>query len=1372
MAGCSGIGALPRVKNRQRECETAFSTSGCQAMKLVVSRTCTELVSESRDQVSSRPFEEFRHAEAFVLLGDPGSGKTTAFENEARVMGNQAHYVSARDLIKLPLVLHQQHKEKTLFIDGLDEVRAGESDARTPFDAIRHRISELGNPKFRLSCRHADWLGENDESNLAMVTPNGELKVLKLDPLNATDTAQILAEHPNVDDAEGFIREARERRMDGMLANPQNLELLADAVAGEGSWPAGRKETFEIAALKMASEENVEHKIAESSLPRDELLDAAGRLCAIQLICGLVGYGVEFGDSDNEVIDPNLCRYQDPDHLRYALGTRLFSAVDEGVLAPVHRHIAEFLGARHLARIIEDGLPAKRVISLITGEDGLVVSEFRGLSAWLASISVDARKFMIDLDSVGVGLYGDIRGFTPNEKHALLNALAGRFQGFEAFHAASAFIELATPEMASAIEGILTDYRRDAEHQMLATFLLRILEVSQQSSELTQVALGMVRDESWEPHVRQYALGAYLKCRADGIDKDRELQTLLAQIHGGQLEDANNELLGTLLGYMYPNGVTEADVWDHLNDRGASNFIGVYLMFWKQRLVEQTPRENFPELMDGMAKQISRIRTSFRKYSLRELPFEILSRSLQTSGDELEIERLFDWLSIEVTLRRENTVNGFREEIRVWLENRPEMQKALIAEGLARCPSSDDFRMEAFYVLQRLFGAEKPTDFGVWCAEQIPGPLGSELHVAEFLLEQAVASMSTVGDQTALSKAYLEEIVMGREALTEKLTQLFNPTTPAWQLEIEEEEQRLQDAEERRKHRWLETVCSHRDALVENSAPLGLMLELAQSYLGEIYRIEDAPGVRGIEDSLDGDQSLVDAAITGLRNAIHRPDIPDIDGVLQATSNNRILGVSFTVVAGMAEIERTSPDEIDRLDRGLLTKAIAHCFSAGNHQEWPSWYLRVLRHHPDIIAEIHMEFAFAGIQVDDGFVNSFWHLPNDKNHSEIARTVSLPLLESFPTQSNEKHMDLLENLLKSARGHADRESFRRLIRDKSEIEEIDDAQKARWITAGLTIDPDRFLPRAKFFVEKSDPMILELAESFRKLATGDLDLRVAEFIIQVVGSRVEAENSHKDGRVTPEMYAAQLVSSNIQVLANSPESDASDALSRLGAEPALISWEAAISSAARSQRVIRRDASFRHPDVEAVRTTLEGGTPANPGDLAALVADRIEEMALRVRTDNTDEWRQYWNDGQRGKVDKPKIEDRCRDTLLSHLRQLLPAGVDAQPEGQYANDKRSDIRVALASSFHVPVEIKKNDHAGLWSAIKDQLINLYASDPDTDGHGIYLVFWFGTEFTKLPPDGNRPENPDELKEQLLTTLSTEERRKITVCVIDVSPLDT
>ena len=61
-------------------------------------------------------------------------------------------------------------------------------------------------------------------------------------------------------------------------------------------------------------------------------------------------------------------------------------------------------------RLIESGLPARRVVALIA-QDGSVVTELRGLSAWLATHSARARHELIEGDPIGVGLYGDIRGF-------------------------------------------------------------------------------------------------------------------------------------------------------------------------------------------------------------------------------------------------------------------------------------------------------------------------------------------------------------------------------------------------------------------------------------------------------------------------------------------------------------------------------------------------------------------------------------------------------------------------------------------------------------------------------------------------------------------------------------------------------------------------------------------------------------------------------------------------------------------------------------------------------------------------------------------------------------------------------------------------
>ena len=92
-------------------------------MKYFAERTCTvvhEPGSESSgaSEAESRPLESFREETAYVLIGPPGSGKTEAFKREAQEDGG--HYVTARDF----LTLNTERQAGTLYIDGLDEVRA------------------------------------------------------------------------------------------------------------------------------------------------------------------------------------------------------------------------------------------------------------------------------------------------------------------------------------------------------------------------------------------------------------------------------------------------------------------------------------------------------------------------------------------------------------------------------------------------------------------------------------------------------------------------------------------------------------------------------------------------------------------------------------------------------------------------------------------------------------------------------------------------------------------------------------------------------------------------------------------------------------------------------------------------------------------------------------------------------------------------------------------------------------------------------------------------------------------------------------------------------------------------------------------------
>ena len=205
---------------------------------------------------------------------------------------------------------------------------------------------------------------------------------------------------------------------------------------------------------------------------------------------------------------------------------------------------------------------------------------------------------------------------------------------------------------------------------------------------------------------------------------------------------------------------------------------------------------------------------------------------------------------------------------------------------------------------------------------------------------------------------------------------------------------------------------------------------------------------------------------------------------------------------------------------------------------------------------------------------------------------------------------------------------------------------------------------------------------------------------------------------------------------------------------------------------MRREDGFGHCDLEQVLAVLDNRGPANVADLAALTMERLREIARTIRDGNTSDWRQYWNVDSRNRPRKPKPEDACRDALLSDLQtSLTTLHVDAQPEGRYADDKRSDIRVSHGKC-NVPVEIKKCSHRDLWSAIRAQLIARYTRDPGAGGYGIYLVFWFGAGRCQPPEQGARPKNAGELEERLRDTLSAEEARLISICVVDVSKPET
>lgn len=1368
-------------------------------MTAIVPRTCTEITKNEKRRNSeavSQPLEAFRSVPAYVLLGDPGAGKTTAFGTECCNM-KDGHYISARDFLTFGVSNRSECQGKTLFIDGLDEVRAGKSDVRVPFDEIRKRLDELGKPRFRLSCREADWLGENDRKNLEDISPDNSVVMLRLDPLTESDVISILQSHPEIEDASAFIEKARQVGIEGLLENPQSLIMLAASVTGDNDWPQSRLEVFELASLEMASEHNEEHTIADQAVTEgvlanpDQLLDAAGRLCALMLISGAAGFALPHGKENADFPAWDRCEYDHPEYLKSALSTKLFKAESAGRFAPVHRHVAEFLAGRHLGRIINGeivqtkryGLPTRRVIALIAGEDGTVVTELRGLSAWLAGLCKSARHDLIDRDPIGIGLYGDISAFSVIDKTKLLESMRYWFRDHDSMIRSeiSTFAALATPDMELKLREILTDSGRDREYQLLTEFVLRILAQCDKKFDLSITLCEILRDETRWPRVRKWALNTYIQFETHMNGTDM-LHMFLEEIYRGHIPDHDRELLGTLLTRLYPRDLPPSEVWRYLSD-GGSNIIGHYRVFWYDIIVEKSSDDQIVELLDSLSIDIEELSRAIDYHNLASLPIKILARGLATRGDSIGTVRLYDWLGVacERSQRRALVNERAFKEVKEWLEQRPAAQKAIVLECLTRYAASDRYKHHTYSVRDRLYNSELPADFGPWCLRMAEEMEHVNPRVVDCLIETAISAYRNPNDNYGLTRARLDEFVQTHESFRARIDQLLAP------LPIEEkyreEETKAENEYLKRESKWIQKVRESVTALRENRAAPAILFEIAQTYFDYSIDFRGIDGREKIHDRLGGNQSLTDAAIQGLEGTLNRRDIPKVKTILDQYEHEQVHYLSWPFLAGLDLIERQDPEDVFQWDEHRCRTALAFYYCTAQSSYQPRWYKWLLHKNAELVSDLLTVFTKVDFQRAKEGIQQLQVLVYDNDHAKVAKISSLRLLRSFPIRCGRDLLPSLDYLLCAAMRHADRTLYQELIAVKLSRKSMNVTQRARWLAAGIIVSPGKYESQLTNFVWTGRGHKKRISNFADFLSTNDyvqsitenLDIQTLKLLISVIGSTAgpdERPGTSDDrsataaGFYSSEMHASSFVHRMIDRLGSISTIEATNALTMLQNDEYLVKWQYNLSNRLANLKSIRRNEEYRHSTVDEICQTLKGGTPANAGDLAALVMDRLAELATTIRDGNTDDWRQYWN-LPHGQPPTPRHEDHCRDALLSDLRQRLPEDVDAQPEGQYANDKRADMRIAFRN-FQVPVEVKKNCHRDLWSAMHKQLIKHYVRDPATDGYGIYLVFWFGEDCTQAPPEGKLPGSPEESQERLVAALSPEEARKISVCVIDVS----
>ena len=103
--------------------------------------------------------------------------------------------------------------------------------------------------------------------------------------------------------------------------------------------------------------------------------------------------------------------------------------------------------------------------------------------------------------------------------------------------------------------------------------------------------------------------------------------------------------------------------------------------------------------------------------------------------------------------------------------------------------------------------------------------------------------------------------------------------------------------------------------------------------------------------------------------------------------------------------------------------------------------------------------------------------------------------------------------------------------------------------------------------------------------------------------------------------------------------------------------------------------------------------------------------------------------------------------LVDQLRDLVPRGIQIEPEAQMPAVRRADF-TSSHDDIRLPIEIKGQWNREVWDAASDQLDAHYAREWRAKGRGLFIVLWFGRvrgkQLKRHPGGLDRPETPDEL----------------------------
>jgi len=1199
-----------------------------------------------------------------IVLGSPGSGKTSILEKYFNEHRNESQYVKIKKFLKFDSLVKDEIK--VLLLDGLDEYRSVMNDKSFVLNELGNKINELKDIKIIISCREMDWYGETDKNALKEEI-NKDVAIFRILPLRRSQKEE-LARLLSVENPQIFIDRFSTYCF---LENPQMFTMLADIHKENPNDVIRTKMDLYFTFVKNVREQNIDYRINRiNELDSDEILKYGGYIAFFYMFSETDKLNEEFVD---EICDQEHGYSRDA--IEKTLRTTLFQ--EESF---IHRTIAEFLLANFIVQYKLDNnqIAIERVKNLFI-KNGKIPTELRGTYAWLCSLT--KSKELIKVDPFYQIVHGDNSLFDNELKKKIVLEVKEYSKSNPYFFEIRQSIEFEGFYNEDLDSFFISEFNEALKKKNHYIFLIinLIITSPKLSSKMKKFLKEKILDEKISEYIKNYILIPFLS-------DTNFLKDILDRIKDGKILDKKDIIKDALLEKLYP---------DHIN----YNKITKYLMIYKEYIIGhcnylyKTKYKDKYALIDNIYKQSYNKSNSYLVFpeNLESFIADYFAETLLKYENGLNAKEIYSIIKYFNKFQNKYerlTFRSYRYIITDELKKKDIQLTKLTNELFSLYiddmlkGENDDFRIINFDLF---FSYKNPTK------------------LVDILFTKMNPSNSPENNRNlflrALGGLKKEKINFNRiNSIAKKfgfekeLSQWENPKKQKWEIIGEKREKKRKEKNNR--------ILKENEKYFSDKSD-----EQIQSNFGDLNFIAELLYIDNKENEVT---HLKDSTFKRLKNILKNaiynklidPELLTIESLaINSPDARRNIDIVYYVSCALnVDVFRKVKNE--NLLKYLYINALMN--RSGNvlknslveqiEIKRRTFVEKTLKEYINLLLETHFPKQFKLLQF---YINKEEEFENLKY-----------IIEFFISDKKKIKDNILSNFLNIY-------NFRIQIKDLKKLFKILTTEKNKNIIIALETlaegNKDSFSINMAISLYSLFEHKIERFESIES----NIKVKLVDYMI----TQFNTEDSMKSvsGFVSPKVSCAFFLTN--KALNFLKPNELKQLLNFHHDEEDL--WKYRIAHKVSEFNQQEADQKFKLYSINKIKDFIISNVIISEEDFFEDIYLKIEKLKNVIEKNRDNDKDSFYNESG-----VSKKEESCRDVIMRRLKDNFGYDIELTKEKHEA-DNRVDINIKYKanSQFEIQVECKKNQHRDIYKGISDQLINKYMSSKVK--YGIYLVFYFG-----------------------------------------------